>query len=66
MGMNRIGKDILIVVVCILALILAWEIFKFMFWIILWAVIIVLGYRLLKWLYVSVFGKRNYPDNRDY
>ena len=49
--MNKIFQEILIVMLGILALIIAWKLFMFLFWIILWAIIIVIGYRGIKYLY---------------
>jgi hypothetical protein len=52
-------RDILIVAVAIIALIIAWEVFKLLFVVIVIAVIAVVGYRILLWLYELIFGQSN-------
>ncbi|MDC0534555.1 hypothetical protein OAO18_01960 [Francisellaceae bacterium] len=52
-------RDILIVAVAIIALVIAWEVFKLLFVIILIAIIIVCAYRLLLWLYALIFDRKN-------
>ena len=58
--MERIGREVLVVAIAIILLIVAWEVFKFLFWIIIWAIIFVIAYRAVKWAYNSLFGSKNH------